>query len=93
MTNPALQFVYVFNGGGTFPSGVFSTRSTAEEWIAMHRLSGTLTKSPVDLGAYDWAVSEGYFKPKRDDQKTADFIQRFACGHEHYHYDDGSRRA
>ncbi len=83
------QFVWVFNGGGTFPSGVFSAREKAEAWIAGNRLSGCLTKYPLDIGAYEWAISEGHFKPKRDDQRTSGFIGRFACGHEHFHYTDG----
>jgi hypothetical protein len=84
-----LEFVWVFNGRGQFPSGVFSARATAEAWIAAYRLTGCLTKYPLDMGAYEWAVSDGYFKPKRDDQNTPRFIGAFACGREHYHYEDG----
>jgi hypothetical protein len=82
-------FVWVFNGEGTFPSGVFSSRDNAEAWIKNHQLSGTLTKYPLDVGAYQWGTIEGHFKPKRDDQKTPEFIARFAEGHEHYHYKNG----
>lgn len=88
MSEQASQFVWVFNGGGAFPSGVFSTRETAEAWINKHGLTGVLTKYPLDEGAWDWAVREGHFKPHREDQKTPRFIQRFACGQEHYHYGD-----
>ena len=88
MGESATAFVWVFNGGGKFPSGIFSTREKAEKWINTHGLSGILTKYPVDEGAWDWAIREGYWRPKRDDQKTPSFIQRFSCGHEHYHYGD-----
>ena len=79
--------VWIFNGGSAFPSGVFTSRERAEEWIRRNRLAGTLTAYPLDMGAYDWAVSEGYFIPKRDDQKTSEFIARFSSAYqEHYHY-------
>ena len=82
-------WVWVFTGGGTFPSGIFSTRQNAEAWIREHRLNGCLTRYPLDVGAYEWAVREGYFVPKRDEQITPDYVARFACGHEHYHYESG----
>jgi hypothetical protein len=89
MTDHTSEFVWVFNGGGgAFPSGVFSTREKAEAWIGKNRLTGVLTKYPLNEGAWDWAVREGHFKPTREDQKTPRFIQRFACGEEHYHYGD-----
>jgi hypothetical protein len=83
-------YVWVFNGvGGTFPSGVFSSREKAEEWIARNRLSGTLTMYPVDVGAWDWAIAGGDFKPKRDYQWTPKFIGAFSCGRVHFHFEDG----
>lgn len=83
--------VWVFNGeGSAFPSGVFSTRADAERWIALHSLSGTLTRYPVDTGIYDWAVGRGTFKA--DKPVTPTFIGRFSSAYqEHYHYDDGLR--
>ncbi|MDQ6787705.1 MAG: hypothetical protein M3033_12930 [Acidobacteriota bacterium] len=83
-------FVWVFNGGGNFPSGVFSSKENAEKWINHHKLSGCLTMYPLDEGSYDWAVENNYFSPKRDDQKTSKFIGKFACGEVHYHYGDDS---
>jgi hypothetical protein len=85
----ANDFVWVFNGGGAFPSGVFSSREKAERWISENKLTGTLTLYPVDIGVWQWAVQEGYFKPTRDDQHQPKFVQHFSCGHEHYHYEDG----
>lgn len=70
MRDTADLFVWVFNGGGRFPSGVFSTREKAEAWINKHGLTGVLTKYPLDEGAWGWAIREGYFTPTRDDQKT-----------------------
>ena len=89
-------WVYVFNGAdpqgkgrASFPGGVFSSRETAEAWIVRHRLSGVLTAYPLDEGAYDWAVEHGWFKPKRDDQRTPAFVGRFGLGYRHWHYEDG----
>jgi len=80
--------VWVFNGsGGQFPSGVFTTVEIAEEWIAKHKLSGTLTWYPLDIGVYEWTIKKEYFSPRKDHQKTPTFIQRFSSaytGHDHY---------
>lgn len=85
-----METVWVFNGGGMFPAGVFSDRQNAEAWIAERRLSGVLTKYPVDLPIYEWAVAEGLFKPKCPDQSEPRFIGRFSsASQEHYHYTDG----
>lgn len=82
--------VWVFNGGGIFPAAVFTTRERAESWIALHALSGVLTKYPLDVGLYEWAVENGSFKPKRPDQSEPKFIARFSCASaEHYHYEAG----
>jgi hypothetical protein len=77
-----------------FPAGVFSTRENAEAWVARHRLSGTLTKYPLDAGVYDWALARSLFRPTRDDQRSPDFIQQFTCAsQEHHHYEAGQRLA
>ena len=86
-----MDFVWVFNGNGTsFPSGVFSRRETAEKWIASWRLSGILSKYPIDVGVYDWAIEQGFFRPKREYQKQPKFVERFSsASQEHYHYEEG----
>jgi hypothetical protein len=89
--------VWVFNGeGGKFPSGVFSTLEKGELWVAQNKLTGILTLYPLDIGAHAWAVSKGYFIPKKPEQESPNFIGRFSdASQEHYHYrngkmDDGS---
>jgi hypothetical protein len=86
-----LEGVWVFNGTkADFPSGVFRTRERAEEWIHQNALTGTLTWYPLDEGTYDWAVRKGAFTPKRDDQRSATFIQAFTAGaQQHFHYEKG----
>lgn len=84
------EVVWVFNGGGSFPSGVFTSIEVAEAWIGANRLTGALTAYPLNTGIYDWAVTRGYFTPKRENQRSPGFIGRFSSGAlEHHHYEDG----
>lgn len=85
MTDDA--FVWVFNGSGSFPSGVFTTRDLAEAWIRKHRLKGTLTAYPLDVDVYDWVIEKSYFTPKHAYQATSEFIGQFSSAYQqHYHY-------
>jgi hypothetical protein len=86
-----MDTVWVFNGGrNSFPSGVFSQRELAEEWIRKNKLTGTLTEYPINQGVYDWAIEKGYFKPEREDQTTPAFIGNFSSASaDHFHYEDG----
>jgi hypothetical protein len=86
--------VWVFNGArAIFPAGIFSSLDLAERWIEQHRLTGTLTLYPVDIGVYDWAISKGFFGPSKPHQTTSDFIGRFtSASMVHHHYEDGRRQ-
>jgi hypothetical protein len=86
--------VWVFNHArGSFPGGIFTSLDLADRWIKQHRLTGTLTSYPVDIGVYDWAVAEGLFRPDKPHQATPDFIGRFtSASMEHHHYKDGRRQ-
>ena len=58
--------IWVFHGAnGRFASGVFTSRYTAEEWIASNKLTGVLTLYPLNQGVYQWAVANDYFVPKK----------------------------
>ena len=90
--------VWVFTGAqsstsmnAAFPSGVFSSIEVAENWIGRHSLSGTLTLYRMDVGAYDWAIANGFFTPSKTHHQTPEFIGRFSGGDNHYHYESGSR--
>ena len=51
--------VWVFHGAGDrFTSEVFATQAQAEAFISQYRLAGVLTKYPVGISAYDWAIQE-----------------------------------
>jgi hypothetical protein len=86
------SFVWVFNGEkGNLPSAIFSKRELAEEWIKRHRLTGVLTAYPLDISVYDWAISNGFFTPKRENHFSAEFISGFSsASQEHYHYENGN---
>ena len=86
--------VWIFCGAQKhFPGGVFTQRGLAESWISKHRLSGTLTLYPLDVGAYEWAIEKGMFRPRKPHQSEPEFIGGFSdAGMEHYHYEDGKRQ-
>ena len=90
---PEFKQMWVFNGArSTFPAGVFSTLEHAEEWIRERGLSGVVTAYPLDVGVYDWALTNDYFAPKEDRQRLPAFIQTFTSSRQkHYHYVDGAR--
>ena len=84
--------VWIFHGvNGRFSSGVFNSRHLAEQFIAKHLLTGTLTKYPLNVGVYDWAVQNGYFIAAKPQHDTPEFIQAFTtASQEHYHYENGN---
>jgi len=88
-----LNQVWVFHGEkSVFSSGIFSELTLAEEYIRKYKLSGILTLYPVDEGVYDWAIANSLFTPKKEEQATSGFIQRFTtASQEHYHYENGER--
>ena len=83
--------IWIFHGaGGRFTSGVFTDKAIAEEWITKNILTGVLTKYPINTSVYDWAISKSFFEPKKEEHKSAKFIQKFtSASQEHYHYEDG----
>ncbi len=88
-----LQYVWVFNSADArFPGGIFTSLDNAERWIGLHLLSGTLTRYPVDMGAYEWAIEKGLFSVTKSEHTSPAFIGGFTdAGQEHFHYEDGSR--
>jgi hypothetical protein len=83
--------VWVFNGPqANFPAAIFSNTEAAEALILKHRLTGRLTRYPIDRGAYDWSIDQGHFTPKKPEHSRLEFIQKFGCASfEHHHYEDG----
>lgn len=89
--NVAPVKLWVFSGASRhFPGGIFSRRSLAEEWIASHKLTGTLTLYPLDVGAYEWAIGQDWFRPSKPHESEPLFIGGFsAAQQDHRHYQDG----
>jgi hypothetical protein len=94
MSDQIHKYVWVFSGSKRhFPGGVFTTREIADVWVAKNRLTGTLTRYPADVGAYEWAIGNGMFRPRKRHESEAEFIGGFSdAGMEHYHYEDGERQ-
>ena len=89
-----MEHIYLFNGdgGAKFCGGVFTSKEKAEEWIGKYSLSGVLTKYPVDISVYDWALETKQFLPKREEHVSPSFIGGFTSAtQEHFHYEDGRR--
>lgn len=87
-----MKEVWIFNGaGGRFPSAVFESKMEAEDWIKNGKLSGILTKYPVGISVYQWAVDNENFKVKSGRDCSPEFIQKFSSSaQEHMHYENGS---
>lgn len=62
----------------------------AENVIRKNKLTGILTKYPLDVFIYDWAIENNYFTPKKDSEETIEFKQKFtSSSQEHFHYEAG----
>ncbi len=81
--------IWVFQGNGSdAPGGIFSTRDKAEEWISKSRVQGILFNYPVNISVYDFLVSSGSLKIRKDYQRDPKFVQKISPGYlEHYHYE------
>ena len=86
-----MKEVWVFNGAmARFPSGLFFSLENAKNWIKKNKLTGVLTKYPIDIGVYDWAIEHDLFIPKEDKHKHPSFIGSFtSASMDHYHFLDG----
>lgn len=87
------DFVWIFLGeDARFPSGVFSDLEVASTWISKNHLSGVLTKYPINIGTYDWAVASDLFVPKKPEHSLPKFIGKFSSASmEHFHFENGVR--
>ena len=87
-----LNDVWVFNGESSrFPSGIFQLQEEAVAWITRHGLTGTLTKYPLGISVYDWAIETGSFKVRSSKDEQAEFIGKFSsAAQEHLHFENGA---
>ena len=83
--------IWVFIGEGSkLAVGCFDSFDEAIKVISKYELSGLLTQYPINELAYDWAVRNQFFSPKKPEQKTAAFIGRFTSASQaHFHFENG----
>ncbi|MCK7555648.1 hypothetical protein MKQ70_11735 [Chitinophaga sedimenti] len=88
-----MDYIWIFNGENSrFGSGAFSTLTKAEEWISKNKLTGVLTRYPVDMGVYEWAIAHDLFSVKKEEHLQSSFIGKFtSASQEHFHYENGAR--
>ncbi|SDT86818.1 DUF7710 domain-containing protein [Pseudomonas orientalis] len=86
-----MKDVWVFNGAmARFPSALFTSLEDAKAWIKHNKLTGVLTKYPVDIGVYDWAIKNSFFRPTEAKHSESSFIGNFTCASmDHLHFEDG----
>lgn len=91
MNQRTQRTVWVFTAPlADFPGGFVESRARAEEWISRHKLTGVLTEYPLDIGVYDWAVEQGFFAPKRPEQRSPRYVGAFTSARTvHVHFDNG----
>lgn len=87
-----MKEVWIFNGlDAKFPSAVFAIQEDALEWIEKYRLTGVLTKYPVGISIYDWAIESGNFKVRSKKDLMPKFIEGFSsAAQEHMHFKNGA---
>lgn|SRR5262245_47338834 len=85
------EYVWVFVGNAArFPAAIFSTAGSARQWISRYALTGTLTRYPVDVSVYDWAIEKGFFTVRNERHSAPEFIGGFSTAYqEHYHFVGG----
>jgi hypothetical protein len=86
-----MDFIWVYhNQGSRFSGGVFMTKENAEVYIKKYNLTGILSRYPINILVYEWAIKEGFFEIKKEEHETPLFIGGFTSGSmEHYHYENG----
>lgn len=87
--NPEISGVYVFHGtGAQFAAAVYKSVAQASADIERHRLSGLLTWYPLGSTVYDYAVEQGFFRPR--EYSDGKFIQSFtSAALDHHHFENG----
>jgi hypothetical protein len=85
------SYMYVFTGNKSiFPVGIFNEFELASQNIEKYKLSGILTKYPININLYEWALDNNFLEIKNESQKNPKFIEQFSCAStEHYHFEEG----
>jgi hypothetical protein len=83
--------IWIFiSEGAPFPCACFERFEEAESTIQKYSLSGILTAYPLGTIVFDWAVENQFFKPRKSEHFTSEFIGRFTSAlQKHFHYSNG----
>ncbi|NVM86584.1 hypothetical protein FHT32_000207 [Variovorax sp. SG517] len=86
-----IREVWVFSGvNAKFPSAVFAVKEDAFEWIRKYELTGVLTRYPVGISVYEWAIESGNFKVRSQRDSAPEFVGKFSSAmQEHMHFENG----
>jgi len=87
--SPEVPGVYLFHGtGAQFAAAVYESVAQAATDIERHQLSGLLTWYPIGTTVYDYAVGQGFFRPR--EYADGKFIQSFtSAALDHHHFVNG----
>lgn len=89
---PRVALVWTFHAEASrFPSGVWTSKSQAEQWIAEVSASGLLSAYALNESAWDANVRLGALKAESPARHTAEFKRKFTTPIDHFHYHDGVR--
>jgi hypothetical protein len=81
-----MNTVYVFNGiNSGLPAAIFTSKKKAIEWANRTGVSGTLTEMPLDISAYEHAIQNNLFEPKKEKEREPRFIATFTSRLWHDH--------
>ena len=82
-----MNTVYVFTGiNAGLAAAVFTSKEKAIEWVNQTGVSGTLTEMPLDISAYEHAIQNNLFEPKKEVQREPRFIATFTSRLWHDHF-------
>jgi hypothetical protein len=81
-----MNTVYVFTGiKASLPAAIFTSIEKALEWVSQAGVSGTLTEMPLDISAYDHAILNKHFEPRKEKESEPWFIATFTSRLWHDH--------
>lgn len=90
--------VWIFHEASSkYSGGVFTSISDAEAFVVKYKLSGMLTKYPLNQSVFDWAIENDMHNISAHKIKEKSINPRFVGGfttasQEHYHYENGEKR-
>lgn len=86
-----LEYIWIIqNSENSNLIACFLNKNDAEKYIQDNHIKCMLTQYPVNISVYDWVISNDYWTPKIEPQKSAAFKANFSSAyleHDHYNQD------